>query len=102
LKELDIEVVRLNNQDRANARASAAKTGDTQTPKILAYMLTTGFFGFLFAVLFFGVPETARDTVNIMLGSLGTAWIGAMVYYHGSTNGSSRKTELLAQAEPLR
>lgn len=44
------------------------------------------------------LPVASRDVLNIMLGSLGTAWISIIAYYFGSSNGSSRKTELLAKA----
>lgn len=68
------------------------------TPKLLALVVTLGFFGVLAFMLVQSVPVASRDVLNIMLGSLGTAWISIIAYYFGSSNGSSRKTELLAKA----
>jgi hypothetical protein len=96
---LGVDLEKLANEDRANARQREIATGDVWTPRILAYMLTTGFFLVLGAVMAWGVPESARDTVNLLLGSLGTVWLGAMAYYHGTTAGSRAKTEMLAKME---
>lgn len=96
---LGVDLEKLANEDRANARQREVSTGDVWTPRILAYMLTVGFFSVLGSVMAFGVPDSARDTVNLLLGSLGTVWLGAMAYYHGTTAGSRAKTELLAKME---
>jgi ABC-type glycerol-3-phosphate transport system substrate-binding protein len=96
---LSVDIEKLANEDRANARQREISTGDMWTPRILAYMLTTGFFSVLGAVMAWGVPDSARDTVNLLLGSLGTVWLGAMAYYHGTTAGSKAKTEMLAKME---
>jgi hypothetical protein len=101
LAELDawVKAMQADVEDRANARQREIMTGDVWTPRILAYLLTVGFFGVLGAVMAWGVPESTRDTVNLLLGSLGTVWLGAMSYYHGTTAGSRAKTELLAKME---
>lgn len=87
---------RLGNEDRDSARKREMDVHDA-TPKVLAYLLTFGFFGMLGLLMFYEVPNNSRDIMNIMLGSLGTAWIGAVGYYHGSTSSSARKTELLSK-----
>lgn len=81
--------------DRANARDREVKTKDW-TPKALALAITLGFFGLLYYLLRHEPPQGSRDILNIMLGSLGSAWIGVVTYYFGSSAGSDRKTELLA------
>ena len=43
------------------------------------------------------LPEANRDLVNVVVGALGTAWISIIGYYFGTSAGSMRKTELLAQ-----
>ena len=79
--------------DRASARDREIKTGDW-TPRALAIGITLGFFGLLVFLLKKEPPAGSRDILNIMLGSLGSAWIGVVSYYFGSSAGSARKTEL--------
>ena len=99
MKELDIDLERINAEDRASARQRQVETGD-KTPAILAYLLTL-MFGLALAALFFlPIPEQNKAVIYLMIGSLGTAWIGAMVYYHGSTSGSAKKNKLLAGMRP--
>lgn len=92
---------RLGNDDRNSARQREIAVKDV-TPKLLALVVTLGFFGVLAFMLMQSVPPSSRDVLNIMLGSLGTAWISIISYYFGSTNGSSRKTELLAKAPAIK
>ncbi len=80
--------------DRASARDREIKTGDW-TPKVLGIAITIGFFGLLSWLLNKEPPEKSRDILNIMMGSLGSAWIGVVSYYFGSSVGSARKTELM-------
>ena len=84
--------------DRASARDREIKTGDW-TPKVLGLIITAGFFGLLYYLLRHEPPAGSRDILNIMLGSLGSAWIGVVTYYFGSSAGSARKTELM-QTKP--
>ena len=80
--------------DRGSARDREIKTGDW-TPKVLGIAITIGFFGLLSWLLNKEPPEKSRDILNIMMGSLGSAWIGVVSYYFGSSVGSARKTELM-------
>lgn len=80
--------------DRASARDREIKTRDW-TPKALAIGITLGFFGLLGFLLKTEPPPGSRDILNIMLGSLGSAWIGVVTYYFGSSAGSARKDEIL-------
>lgn len=86
-------------QDRASARAMQISTKSWTAP-FLALFVTLGFFGVLGVMMFYTLPQATHDALMLMLGSLGTAWTGVIAYYFGSSAGSDRKTELLAQSTP--
>lgn len=89
----------LANADLDSARNREIQVKD-RTPKILAYLITAGFFGMLAAMLFKIIPNENRDILNIMLGALGSTFGAVTSYYYGSTRGSETKSALLAQAAP--
>ena len=86
--------------DRANARQREAAIRD-HTPQLLALVVTAGFFGLLAFMCVRELPLGSKDLLNIMLGSLGTAWVSIIAYYFGSSAGSAHKTELLAKSPPI-
>jgi hypothetical protein len=91
----------LATSDRNSARQREIAIKDN-TPKILAYGITAGFFSILGFMLFSEVPLGSKDILNIMLGTLGTSWVGVIGYYFGTTSSSQMKTQLLARAEPIK
>ncbi len=95
-KELALEFYRLDIDDRKSARKNNNKDS---TPKVLAYIVTFGFFGILILYSYNFIPVEAETIMNIMIGSLGTAWVSIINYYFGSSLGSQRKTELILQPE---
>ena len=102
MAKLGVDLERLANEDRANARRREIDTGDVWTPRILAGGVTVGFFGVLTWLLAAGVPPEGGEALLVMLGALGTAWAGIISYFFGSSAGSKQKNELLARAEALR
>jgi hypothetical protein len=106
LRQMDIDLEKLNQghqealaatdaSDRDSARKREIAVKDW-TPTMLALGITAGFFGILGFLLFQAPPANSRDVLNIMLGSLGTAWVSMVAYYFGSSAGSEAKTKIIA------
>jgi hypothetical protein len=72
-----------------------AQTNDW-IPRVLALMITVGFFGILVWMLVKGMPSTGTEALLMMLGALGTAWTGVVNFYYGSSAGSKAKTDVMA------
>lgn len=101
MERFNLQALQTDAADRASARQRQVDLKDW-TPTVLAAGVTIGFFTILGWMLHRPVPEANRDVMNIMLGSLGTAWISIISYYFGSSRGSDMKTTLLAQSTPAK
>ena len=98
MKELDIDLERISSGDRDSARKMQMQTNDW-IPRVLALLITVGFFGILIWMLVKGMPATGTEALLMMLGALGTAWTGVVNFYYGSSAGSKAKTDALASKE---
>jgi hypothetical protein len=98
MKELDIDLERIAAGDRDSARKMQTETKDW-VPKLLAIVITLGFFGILVWMLVQGMPQTGTEALLMMLGALGTAWTGVVNFYYGSSAGSKAKNDLLASKD---
>ena len=94
MKSLDIDLERIAAGDRDSARQMQRDTKDW-VPKVLAVVITLGFFGILIWMLLNGMPQTGTEALLMMLGALGTAWTGVVNFYYGSSAGSKAKTDAL-------
>lgn len=80
--------------DRASARAMQVQTRSI-LPGLLASGVTIGFFGLLALTATHAPPASSEKVLDVMTGSLGTAWIMVISYYFGSSSGSAAKTQIL-------
>ncbi len=92
--EQKLEALAASDRDSARRREIALSD---RTPKVLAGLVTVGFFGAIILLATVPTPES-REPLLVMLGSLGTAWTQIIAYYFGSTAGGQKKSELLAKA----
>ena len=67
-------------------------------PAVLSVIVTVGFLGLLTGMMTGKLKAEDNQAMLIMLGALGVAFGQVMNYWLGSTQDSSRKTELLAAA----
>ena len=98
MKELDIDLERIAAGDRDSARQMQTATNDW-VPKLLAVVITIGFFGILVWMLVNGMPKNGTEALLMMLGALGTAWTGVVNFYYGSSAGSKQKTDAMTKGE---
>lgn len=84
LLNLQLDEKRLTLQDGEHARQRALAAQD-KIPAILAILMTLGFFATLGSMMFIPLQESAKGVMDVMLGSLGTAWISCIAYYFGAS-----------------
>jgi hypothetical protein len=100
-----VQMAKIAAADRANARATQSVLRDW-VPKVLALSVTFAFFMTVMAlVLGWGKstePDGIKQMLNVLVGTLGTAWVTIINFYFGTSAGSARKTEMLAGSVPVR
>jgi hypothetical protein len=93
MEKLGVDKDRIEAADRASAREREINLKD-HTPAVLAGGVTCGFFGILTFMCGWQVPDENLQMLNIMLGSLGAAWISIVSYYFGTSAGSREKNRM--------
>ena len=96
-QEMNLDFAKLAVDDRKSARDMQAITR-SYIPPVLAIGVTGGFFGILFGLMYGQIQHAPQ--IDIMLGSLGTAWTGIVSFYFGSSASSQNKDQLLHQSSP--
>ncbi len=84
----------MNSAREMNVRIATSNVTpklDKIAPYLLAFFITVGFFGLLGFLMMYEVPKENKDILNVMLGSLGTAWLGVVHFFYSSSVGSKDK-----------
>ena len=97
MAELGVELERLDNADRSDARARQVALRDW-VPTALAIGNAAAFFILLFLMLSRAIPEGNKSAFDILLGMLGGNLLTVMTYYFGSSRGSRAKDEVIGRA----
>jgi hypothetical protein len=97
-QEMGLDFAKLNVEDRKSAREMQVAT-KSYLPSTLAIGVTIGFFGILGGLMYGQIQHAPQ--IDIMLGSLGTAWTGIIAFYFGSSAGSQAKDDLLHKSTPI-
>lgn len=96
-QSMNLDFAKLIAEDKKSARDMQIAT-KSWIPPVMAMGVTCGFFGILFGLMYGQIQHAPQ--IDIMLGSLGTAWTGIISFYFGSSAGSQAKDQLLHQSEP--
>jgi hypothetical protein len=99
-KQIDATTDQAYLKDRDSSRNMQVAT-HSNTPTVLTYLITSGFFGILGWMLYDSSVVNSPPLL-IMLGTLGTAWTACVSFWVGTTNSSQRKDTLLANSTPLK
>jgi len=68
---------------------------------VFAALIVICFFGILFLLFIYKIPTGNTDTLNLAIGALLTAFGTVVGYFFGSSAGSQRKTDIIAQQPPI-
>lgn len=82
MKELDVDVFRLETQDIQNARE--VHKGDW-TPRVIAMLCILFFGGYIFSVTFMPPEANSEAVINLVLGYLGGVVSAIVSFYFGAS-----------------
>ena len=97
MRELDIDLERIHQSDRASARERESKAGDSWTPRLLAGLVVVAWIAVQWFLLQNVIPQEMRELIARVLGTLDAALTLVLSYYFGSSASSREKTELLGK-----
>jgi len=100
MKKLEIDLAQLSEADLDSARKREAAVQD-KTNRNLAYTIVGAFIALVIATLM-GYARVDSVLAGTLVGYLSAKCEQVLAYYFGSSRSSDRKTELLAQAPPVR
>lgn len=88
------EMLKLDDDDRANARARQIALKDSM-PAIVFCICSAALIGCIALLAFAAIPEKNIGMLDGLTGSISMAWISAVAYFVGSSAGSDAKTKII-------
>ena len=98
MKALDVDVFRLEVEDRASARERETRAG-SKAITALAFIIIAGFLGMVYGLLSDSLSPKDSALAGTLIGYVSAKAEQVVSYYFGSSLGSARKTEIASQAK---
>ena len=83
MKELDVDVFKLETQDKQNARSMFSKDW---TARIIGLFTIGGFLGYIFLVTLQPPEQNSEALINLVLGYLGGLASAIISFYFGASH----------------
>ena len=87
MKELDVDVFKLETQDKQDARGKFSKDW---TARIMGIATVGGFLGYIFLVTIQPPEQNSEALINLVLGSLGGLASAVISFYFGASSSSDK------------
>jgi|TARA_R100000951_G_C2630167_1_gene177381 hypothetical protein len=87
MKEMDVDLFALETADIQNARKTFS---NDWTPKLLGIISLVGFFGYIFMISIYPLPDASDDIVMLIIGSLTGIATAVISFYFGASNKDSK------------
>jgi len=88
MKKLDVDVFKLETEDKQNARSMFSKDW---TARIIGIAVIGGFLGYIFLVTLQPPEQNSEALINLVLGYLGGLASAIISFYFGASNTSDKK-----------
>jgi|TARA_E500000318_G_scaffold108412_1_gene119241 hypothetical protein len=88
MKELDVDVFKLETQDKQNARSIFSKDW---TARVIGVSIIGGFLGYIFLVTLQPPEQNSEALINLVLGYLGGLASAIISFYFGASNTPEKK-----------
>ena len=88
MKELDVDVIKLETQDKQDARSKFSKDW---TARIMGIATVGGFLGYIFLVTLQPPEQYSEALINLVLGYLGGLASAVISFYFGASHSNNDK-----------
>ena len=88
MKELDVDIFKLETQDKQDARGKFSKDW---TARIMGIATVGGFLGYIFLVTIQPPEQNSEALINLVLGYLGGLASAVISFYFGASNTPSKE-----------